>query len=139
MEQQYSTLELVKYDETTKAPERDHDATAFELDASALAPQVSITPYVTKSLYLMLQVAFNTAPQVLYDSSLPEALGDIEESSKERAPSRDITTTTHKWVWVVVALFSAAAIAVGAVVGIWRHREHSTTARCESCKDPTSS
>lgn len=41
MEQQYSTLELVKHDETARAPERDYDATAFELDASALAPQVS--------------------------------------------------------------------------------------------------
>ena len=48
MEQQHSTLELVKHDETAKAPERDHDATAFELDASALAPQVSMTSYVTK-------------------------------------------------------------------------------------------
>ena len=48
MEQHHSTLELVKYDESTKAPERDDDATAFELDASALAPQVSMTSYITK-------------------------------------------------------------------------------------------
>ena len=49
----HSTLELaahdksleapepVKHDTTAKAPERDYDATACELDASALAPEVS--------------------------------------------------------------------------------------------------
>ena len=36
-----STLELVRHDETAGAPERDNDATAFELDASCLAPEVS--------------------------------------------------------------------------------------------------
>ena len=41
MDHQHSTLELVKHDETVRAPERDWEATAFELDASALAPQVS--------------------------------------------------------------------------------------------------
>lgn len=46
MDQQHSTLELARYDETARAPERDHDATALELDLSALAPQVSRTPYV---------------------------------------------------------------------------------------------
>ena len=35
------TLELVRHDETARAPERDYDATAFELDASCLAPEVS--------------------------------------------------------------------------------------------------
>ena len=35
------SLELVTHDETARAPERDHDATAFELDASCLAPEVS--------------------------------------------------------------------------------------------------
>lgn len=35
------SLELFKHDETARAPERDHDATAFELDASCLAPEVS--------------------------------------------------------------------------------------------------
>lgn len=40
MDQQYSTLELVRFDETARAPERDHDVVAAELDASALAPQV---------------------------------------------------------------------------------------------------
>ncbi len=40
-------LELVKHDETTRSPERDYDATAFELDTSALAPQVSKKKYVT--------------------------------------------------------------------------------------------
>ena len=41
MDQPPSTLELVRYDETARAPERDYDATAFELDLSASAPQVS--------------------------------------------------------------------------------------------------
>lgn len=35
------TLQLVRHDETANAPERDHDATAFELDASCLAPEAS--------------------------------------------------------------------------------------------------
>ena len=48
MEQHYSTLELVKHDETARAPERDYDATAFELDASAMAPQVSTISYVAR-------------------------------------------------------------------------------------------
>ena len=33
--------ELVHHDETARAPERDYDATAFELGTSALAPRVS--------------------------------------------------------------------------------------------------
>lgn len=44
MERPYSTLELAKFDETISAPERDYNATAFELDTGALAPQVS-KPY----------------------------------------------------------------------------------------------
>lgn len=41
MDRHHSTLELVKYGEIARAPERDWDATAFELDASTLAPQAS--------------------------------------------------------------------------------------------------
>ena len=41
MDRHHSTLELVQHDEAVRAPERDWDATAFELDASALAPEVS--------------------------------------------------------------------------------------------------
>ncbi len=52
MDKNYSTLELTEHDKTarapelvrhgdsTGAPERDYDTTAFEHDASALAPQV---------------------------------------------------------------------------------------------------
>jgi len=40
----HSTLELVKHDETATAPERDNDATAFELDASRFAPEVGKNP-----------------------------------------------------------------------------------------------
>lgn len=42
MDQHYSNLELTIFDEYARAPEYDHDATAFELDTSALAPQVNI-------------------------------------------------------------------------------------------------
>ena len=41
MVRHYSTLELVRYDDTARAPERDYNATAFELDGAALAPQVN--------------------------------------------------------------------------------------------------
>lgn len=41
MDRHYSTLELVRYDETARAPERDFHATTLEADASVLAPQVS--------------------------------------------------------------------------------------------------
>ena len=76
----------------------------------------------------MIEVVPDTAPQV------PEAHGDIEESGKERASSRRITKATHIWVWIVVALIVVVVIAVGAGIGTWRHREHSTTIRCESSK-----
>ncbi|KAL9076101.1 MAG: hypothetical protein Q9161_001148 [Pseudevernia consocians] len=107
MDRHFSTLELVKHDETASAPERDYDATAFELDATALAPQV--VP--------------DTTPQVLYNTSLPEA---HEESTKEKAPSYQTIKPALKWPWMVIALVIAAAIAIGVSVGIWRHREHSS-------------
>ena len=37
-----STLELSRHDDIARAPERDYDATAFELDASCLAPEVNL-------------------------------------------------------------------------------------------------
>ena len=43
MDRHYSTLELVEHDRTARTPEHDYDATAFELDTSALTPQVSKT------------------------------------------------------------------------------------------------
>ena len=49
MDRHYSTLELVRHDDTARAPERDYDATAFELDGAALAPQVNKTYYVAVS------------------------------------------------------------------------------------------
>lgn len=39
-----SNLELVGYDETARAPERDNDAIVFELHASCLSPKVSMYP-----------------------------------------------------------------------------------------------
>ena len=41
MDRRHSTLELVRYDETARAQERDHGAKTFELDTSAMAPQIS--------------------------------------------------------------------------------------------------
>ncbi len=38
-----STLELVRHDLSANGPERDHDATAFELDTGCLAPEVSMS------------------------------------------------------------------------------------------------
>ena len=49
MGRHYSTLELTKHDETARAPERDYDATAFELDPSVLAPEVTTTPCGARS------------------------------------------------------------------------------------------
>ena len=40
MDRHYSTSEPIKHDETTRAPGCDCDATAFELDPSAMAPKV---------------------------------------------------------------------------------------------------
>lgn len=40
MDRHYPNLELTRFDETARAPEYDHDAIAFELDTSALAPEV---------------------------------------------------------------------------------------------------
>ena len=71
------------------------------------------------------------SPQVLYDSSLPEAQGN-EESNKERTPSLQIVKHGHKWLWIVIALVVTAAIAVGVAVGVWRHREHSPTSNSSS-------
>ena len=51
MDRYCSTLELVKHDETARAPERDWNATAFELDASAVAPEVCKTLVRNKKLY----------------------------------------------------------------------------------------
>ncbi|CAD6592462.1 MAG: hypothetical protein ASARMPREDX12_006139 [Alectoria sarmentosa] len=101
-------LELVRHDETARAPERDWDVTAFELDTDALAPQV----------------VSDTTPQVVYDISFPEVHRNNEESTKERAPSRQDPKPVSKWLLIIMAFVVAIAIAVGAGVGVWRHREH---------------
>ena len=59
MEQHHSTLELVKHDETTKAPELDHDdhdATVFELEVSALAPQDLVSADYCKITLLLPKI-----------------------------------------------------------------------------------
>ncbi|CAD6586035.1 MAG: hypothetical protein ASARMPREDX12_002178 [Alectoria sarmentosa] len=110
MDRQYSTLELVKYDDTARAPERDWDATALELDASVLAPQT--VP--------------ETTPEVFYENSFPEVHDNIEESIKERVSSHRILKPAFGWPLMIIAMIVAAAIAVGVGVGIWRHREHAS-------------
>ncbi|KAM0800348.1 hypothetical protein BDR22DRAFT_972912 [Usnea florida] len=105
MDRHYSTLELSKHDETARAPERDYDATAFELDTSALAPET--VP--------------DTAPEVSYDAILPETHGN----EKPSAENLHVTKLARKWPWIILGLILAAAIAVGVSVGIWHRREHS--------------
>lgn len=78
---------------------------------------------------------------MFYDKSFPEVYGNIEESTKERAPSNHIFKPALKWPLMVIALVVAAAIAVGVGVGVWRHREHvlhksSTVVRCGVRADP---
>lgn len=61
-----STLELVEHHGrplAASAPERDYDATAFELDGSCLAPEVQP----------------GTEPQLFYSHSLPEVIGGNEK------------------------------------------------------------
>ena len=62
---------------------------------------------------------------MLYSDSFPEAHGN-EESTKEHALSLQITKSTLKWPWIVMAFIVAAAIAIGVGVETWRHREHSS-------------
>lgn len=63
---------------------------------------------------------------MLYNSSLPEALDNNDESTKERAISLHIIKPSLKWLWVIVTFVIAAAIAIGVGVGIWRQRERSS-------------
>ena len=41
-----STLELVRHDQNASTLERDHDATAFKLDAGCLAPEASMSTLI---------------------------------------------------------------------------------------------
>ena len=75
-----------------------------------------------------------TAPEVFYNSSHPE-VHNIEESTKEPAPSAHIRETAFEWYLLVAVLVVAVAIAIGVGVGIWRHHQHaphssSTAIRC---------
>lgn len=107
-------MELVKFDETARAPERKHDILAAELDASVLAPQAVPA----------------TTPQVFYDTSFPEVhTNENEKSIRDYAHSYPKIKPRFKWPLVVVAFVIAAAIAVGVGVGIWRHhRDHKQSA-----------
>ncbi|MCJ1451780.1 hypothetical protein MMC28_002120 [Mycoblastus sanguinarius] len=109
MVQHHSTLELVRHDETARAPELYNNVPASELDTTCLAPQVQS----------------EVTPQVFYSTSLPEAHGNIE-NSKERDPSQSHTKIAFKWSWIVIAFVVAAAIALGTGLGIWHNREHSS-------------
>ena len=125
-----STLELVRHDEAAQAPERDYDATAFELDASCLAPEVS-GEYKWQEIgpdHGSTQVLPGTAPQVLYRASLPEVNSSTEKSS-EVAVVRDAPKPTLKWLWLLVALVLVAAVGIGVGVGVWHTRQGSSGIR----------
>lgn len=134
MDQQHSTLELVKFDETARAPERDHDVLAAELDASVLAPQVrkyKIRTFLQEiALTKENKAVPATTPQVVYDSSFPEVhINENEKSIRDYAHSYPKIKPRFKWPWIVVALVIAAAIAIGVGVGIRRHhRDHKQSA-----------
>ena len=61
---------------------------------------------------------------MLYHSSFPEVYGNLEESTKERAPSSRVLKPKFKWPPTVIALFIVVAIPVGVGVGIWHHHKH---------------
>ena len=128
MDQQYSTLELVRFDETARAPELQSDTVAVELNASVSAPQVRETKVLSKEIALTEEkkIVPDTTKQVFYDTSSPEVHGN-----QKGKPITDYTSSSHEVIprlerpWVVVmALVIAAAIAIGVGVGIWRHRDH---------------
>ena len=73
----------------------------------------------------MIQVVPDTTPQVVYDSSAPEAQNYSEDDPTENASSHLITRAALKWLLTTVALGVAAIIAIAAGVGTWYHREHS--------------
>ena len=50
MDSHYSTLEHIRYDETTGALQRDYDTIAFEIDTDASAPQANKLYYMTSTL-----------------------------------------------------------------------------------------
>ncbi|CAF9916808.1 MAG: hypothetical protein ALECFALPRED_010873 [Alectoria fallacina] len=102
-----STLELVRHDETARAPERDNDATAFELDASYLAPEA--LP--------------GTAPQLHYRNSLPEVNSRIEKTT-EQPTGRDAPKSLVRLIRIIVVLLVVAATAIGVGVGIWHTRRN---------------
>ena len=66
MDQQYSTLELVRFDETARAPELQSDIVAVEVDASVSAPQVREIKVLSREIALTdeKKVAPDTTPQV---------------------------------------------------------------------------
>ena len=74
----------------------------------------------------------------MYDTTLAEVQ---EKSIRERSFSHHITKPAFKWLWMSIALVVAAVVAIGASVGIWRHRQHSsqhlsTAIRCVILVDP---
>ena len=86
----------------------------------------------------------DSSPQVVYDNSLPEVHENIEDATKERAPSHHIPKPGFKWLLMIIASVVAVAIDIGVGIGIWRHREHgshrsSTTTRRGFRRDRVSS
>ncbi|KAM0799383.1 hypothetical protein BDR22DRAFT_910741 [Usnea florida] len=135
MEHHHSTLELVKNDDTARAPERDWDATALELDTGALAPQVVL----------------DTSPQVVYDNILPELHSNTENTTKERISKERISkerissqNTPKPWLKLMIIIIAsvitvAIAVGVGVGVGTLRHREYGSHGLSTTTNPPTPS
>ena len=73
----------------------------------------------------------DTTPQVFYNESYPEVY-NIEESTKERAPSPHIPKPKFRCSLMVMVVIIAMALAIGVGVGIWRHRQHTSNPKITS-------
>ncbi len=121
-----------------RAPERDNDATAFELDASCLAPEVSRICLAGNGVSISnYEYKLCTAPQLLCHSSLPEVKNSIKKPTEQFA-DRHSPKSMIWWIRIIVTLVLVAAVAigVGVGVGIWHtKRESSSTIRYDLLAD----
>ena len=123
MTERYSILELLKHDESARAPERDFDSTAFELDASRLAPEVSDLCMLKAMIDCRCeQVCPETTPQVFYRNSLPEA-NHQEKSFLDPAQTQSVKKRQWKWIAIGVILVVLVAVGIGVGVGLWHARK----------------
>ena len=126
MTEGYSILELLKHDESARAPERDFDSTAFELDASRLAPEVSDLCMLKAKIDCRCeQVCPETTPQVFYRNSLPEA-NHQEINPLDPAQTQSVKKRQWKWIAIGVILVVLVAVGIGVGVGLWHARKESS-------------